>query len=451
MLFERIESPGLAQYSYLIGDGIEAVVIDPRRDCDVYIEGALVEEMRIAHILETHRHEDFVVGSVELAARTGARIWHADAQLPYRYGEAVADGQTWEIGNLTLTALHTPGHTEGSMSYVLSAGDGAPWMVFTGDALFAGEVGRVDFLGMERAPEMAGRLYDSIFGKLLPLGDGVILCPGHGFGSACGSTIADRPWSTLGLERQLNPRLQNTVRAAFIDDVVRQLLTPPYFARMEAWNVEGPPLIGSLTAPKALSAEEIAAFMAATPEAVLLDVRDVVSFAGGHIPGAFSIPWVRLPTQTGWFVPYDVPILLITGERNPMTVVRYLARLGYDNIAGFLAGDVLAWIVARQPVETTTLVPPRQILENPDDFWVLDIRVDYELASGVIPGSRHVPLQELPGRMDEIPRDKQVVAYCRTGPRSIIAAGLLQQQGFDRVSIVAGGIVAWRDAGLPLA
>ena len=216
MLFEKIESKGLAQYSYIVGDGYEAVVIDPRRDNQIYIDMALESGMQITHILETHRHEDFAVGSVDLARQTGATVWHADAQLPYMYGNAVEPGKLWQIGALTLEAYHTPGHTEGSRSYVLYTPDGVPWVVFSGDVLFTGEVGRVDFLGMDKAPIMAGHLFDSIFNVLKPLGPGVILCPAHGYGSACGSSIADRPWSTLGIEMQANPRLQFTNRDAFI-------------------------------------------------------------------------------------------------------------------------------------------------------------------------------------------------------------------------------------------
>ncbi|MBU1750692.1 MAG: MBL fold metallo-hydrolase, partial [Chloroflexi bacterium] len=226
MLFERIESKGLAHYSYLIGDGQEAMVIDPRRDCDIYVEQAVKAGFRITHILETHRNEDYVIGSPELAARTGAAIWHADAQWDYQYGQPVQDGQTWPVGRLKVQAIHTPGHTPGHMSYLLHDPDGAPWVVFTGDALFAGDVGRVDLLGMDRAAEMAGRLYDTLFGRLLPLGDQVIVCPAHGAGSVCGTAIAERLWTTVGLERRLNPSLQHTDRAGFVAQTARELERP---------------------------------------------------------------------------------------------------------------------------------------------------------------------------------------------------------------------------------
>ena len=188
MLFERFESKGLAHYSYLIGDGNQAAVIDPRCDGDVYVQTAGQEGMRITHILETHRNEDYVTGSVELASRTGAVIHHsAHDDLDYGYGEAIRDGEVLRIGRLKLEALHTPGHTLGHMSYLLYDPEGAPWVIFTGDALFAGDVGRTDFYGRDRLEEMTGLLYESLFHKILPLGDQVVLCPAHGAGSVCGT------------------------------------------------------------------------------------------------------------------------------------------------------------------------------------------------------------------------------------------------------------------------
>ena len=200
MIFRRFVSEGLAHYSYLIGDQDRAAVIDPRRDCGEIIEAAVAGGMAITHVLETHRNEDYVTGSIELSSRTGAVVLHsAHDDLPYQYGEPIREGDSIQIGRLRLVALHTPGHTPGHMSYVLYEASGAPWMVFTGDTLFAGEVGRTDFLGVENLDKMTGLLYDSLFDKILPLGDGVIVCPAHGAGSVCGSGIADRFWTTVGL------------------------------------------------------------------------------------------------------------------------------------------------------------------------------------------------------------------------------------------------------------
>ncbi len=275
MFLERIITEGLMHYSYFLSEGWDAIVIDPRRDVDVYLELARRQGVRITAILETHRHEDFILGSRELAACTGASIWHADAQLPYTYGEPVADGQTWSLGSLTLRALSTPGHTPGSMSYILHLADGQPWMVFTGDTLFADEVGRVDFLGAEEARVLAGHLYDSLTQKLLPLGDGVIVWPAHGAGSMCGGAIADRPWTTLGLERALNPRLQCPSRAAFVEAVAKIMPQPPYIKRVEQANLQGVPFMVDLLPPRLMKPAEAASVIQSVQ---IVDTRSLLSF-----------------------------------------------------------------------------------------------------------------------------------------------------------------------------
>ena len=257
MLLERIVSAGLAHYSYLVGDKNQALVIDPRRDVDVYLKMATETGMRISHILETHRNEDYFVGSMELAGRTGAEVWHADGQWKYLYGKPVTAGQKWRVGRLEIEALATPGHTPGSMSYLLRDPAGVPWMLFSGDALFAGEVGRIDLLGKELAAEMAGLLYESLFARLLPLGDEVILCPAHGSGSVCGELIAERLWTTIGLEKKHNSRLQAKSKEQFVASLLMsQPDRPPYFSRMEKVNLEGRPVLGALPSPRPLDAKD---------------------------------------------------------------------------------------------------------------------------------------------------------------------------------------------------
>jgi len=202
VIFERIKSEGIAHNSYLIGSESDAAVIDPRRDCQIYVELAQQHGLKIKHIFETHRNEDYVIGSVELSNLTGAEIYHGPG-LDWKYGNTLKEGQEFQVGGLRLTAIHTPGHTDESMSYAVVdlSSSKATVMVFTGDALFVDDVGRTDLYGPEHAPRLASNLYDSIFDKLLPLGDWVILCPGHGAGSVCGLNIADRDESTIGIER----------------------------------------------------------------------------------------------------------------------------------------------------------------------------------------------------------------------------------------------------------
>jgi hydroxyacylglutathione hydrolase len=449
LIIERIASEGLAHHSYLVGDQGEAVVVDPRRDVGVYMEKAVKQGYRLRHVLETHRNEDYVVGSLELAARTGAQVWHADAHLDYGYGRPVEDGQSWPVGSLRLEAIRTPGHTPGSMSYVLYGASGAPWMVFTGDTLFAGDVGRVDLLGMDRAEELAGLLYNSLFDKLLPLGDQIIVCPAHGAGSVCGSVIAERIWTTVGLERQLNPKLQATDRAGFLRRVVEELERPPYFRQMERWNVEGPPLMGPLPVPTPLSPGE---FRETARDALVLDVRDGLSFGAAHVPQALSIWQERLASYAGWFLPYDRPLLLVGAGDDPTEPVRILSRLGLE-VTGYLAGGMLAWHEAGLESWSVQMVTTQSLCERLDrgqEAWILDVRSAAELEQAAILDAHHIHITQLPGRMDEVPKDLPVYIFCGSGLRSMIVASLLRIEGWQNQSVVLGGLAGWTSTVCPV-
>ncbi|MBN1484287.1 MAG: MBL fold metallo-hydrolase [Chloroflexia bacterium] len=450
MLFERIESKGLAHYSYLLGDSTQALVIDPRRDVDVYVQKAIQAGLRIRYIMETHRNEDYIVGSLELAARTGAEIWHADAQWDYQYGQAAADGQTWKLDRLTLQAIHSPGHTPGSMSYLLRDHTGAPWALFSGDALFAGDVGRVDFMGTDQLENMAGQLYDTIFHKFLPLGDGILLCPAHGAGSVCGSGIADRVWTTLGLELQINPRLQHDSRASFIAEVGRDMEKVPYFAQMEQQNLAGPALLHNLPLPPRLTAEE---FARQAQEALVLDTRLELGFASAHVPGALSIWLEGVPSFGGWFLPYDRPLLLVNETGDPTRAVRYLIRMGYDNLAGTLAGGMLAWHTAgykSASIPTVTVQQLCHLLDEHGEPWILDVRSEQEVAQNEIPEAHNIHLTQLPQRKNEVPRDRPVYVFCGSGLRAMIGASLLRQKGWDNATVVLGGLAGWSSHSCPL-
>jgi len=449
MIFQRIESEGLAHYSYLIGDGRDAAVIDPRFDCDIYVEKAHFAGFRIRHIFETHRHEDFVLGSAALAERAGAVIWHADGQWPYKYGQTVRQGQKWNIGRLIIEALSSPGHTPGSMSYLIHDPNGKAWMVFTGDALFAGDVGRVDFMGMDEAPRMAGLLYDTIFGTLLPLGDGVIVCPAHGAGSVCASDIGERMWTTIGLERLHNRKLQVKDQNEFISLTAKKLEYPPYFRFMEKLNLEGPSFTCHLPLP--LSVRE---FVQMAQDSVIVDTRTEVAFSASHVPGSLSIWLSGIPAFAGWFLPYDRPILLVNETDNPDQVVRYLARLGYKNIAGFLAGGMLAWQVAGNEsatIRTVTVHEFCSVIDQKGLPWLLDIRSASELDhTGRLIGAYHIHLTELQERMDEVPKDRPVYIFCASGLRSMVAASFLKRAGWEDLIVVLGGLTGWKSVSCPV-
>ena len=263
MWFEHIVAEGLSQNSYMAGSGGQAAVIDPRRDCDTYLDHADRHDAVITHIFETHRNEDYVSGALELAHRCSAKIYHG-SRMDFTYGNAVREGDRFTLGTLELFILETPGHTEESITVVLVDAEISrePYMVFSGDTLFSGDIARTDFFGPARKAEMAGKIYDSISTKILPLGDGVILCPAHGAGSACGSEIADHPFSTIGYERRANPVLALKKDAFTARRTTESPYFPPYFRQMEKVNKEGPALLDTLSRAQPLTVAAVTSLMA---------------------------------------------------------------------------------------------------------------------------------------------------------------------------------------------
>lgn len=451
MIFERIKSEGLAHLSYFVGSGNEAIVIDPRRDCQIYLDIARREGMKIKYIFETHRNEDYVIGSLELKELTDAEIYHGKG-VDFKYGIFVSDGQEFNFGSMKLTALHTPGHTDESMSYALTYPESgkAPLMVFTGDALFVGDVGRTDLYGPEEIPRMAANLYESIFNKILPLGDGVILCPAHGAGSLCGGAISKREYSTLGLERIQNPALQRTDKEKFIKFKLEEKLEfPPYFKKMEQYNLQGPPLLKGLPVPELLFPKEFVKEM--EKGAMVVDTRMPHSFGGAHIKGSYGI-WLKgLPYYAGWVLPYDKPILLVLEEKDQLeAAVSYLVRIGYDSIAGFLNGGISSWYMKALPVESLNLISVQSLkdkIEKNEEMVILDVRRDEEWEKGHIEGARHVYVGHLEENLDKVPRNSPIIVYCDSSRRSNIAASILKKNGYDMVYNVLGSMTAWKNAG----
>jgi hydroxyacylglutathione hydrolase len=446
MILEKVKTEGLAQISYLVGSEKEAIVIDPRRDCQVYIDIAQREGMKIGKIFETHRNEDYVIGSLELAHSTGAKIYHGPG-LAFKYGETLKDVQEFCFGKMKMTAIHTPGHTPESMSYSIADVDASeePIVVFTGDALFVGDVGRIDFYGPEEAPRMAKNLYNSIFDKLLPLGDGVILCPGHGAGSVCGGAISKREHSTLGLERVQNPVLQKNKEEFIKFKVSEHHETPPYFRKMEQYNLNGPPLLGYLPNPDPLSPNELQNQMKLG--AVVVDTRTPPAFGGAHIKGSYSIRLSRLPVYAGWVLPYDKPIILVLENNQDLELaVRYLIRLGYDQIVGYLRDGIDAWYNQALPTEQLGLLTVQELkkrLDRGDDLFVLDVREKGKWDEGHIEGARHIYAGHIERRLDEMPTDRPIVVACNTGNHASLVTSILSREGYEEVYNLLGGMAAW--------
>ena len=446
----------MAHNSYFVGSEDEAVVIDPRRDCDVYIDLARREEVKIKYVFETHRNEDYAIGSTELINLAGAEIFHGPG-LNWGYGNTLHDSEVFHIGSLKITALHTPGHTDESMSYVLAdlSSSEEPVMVFTGDALFVGDVGRIDLYGPEEAPRLAAALYDSIFNKILPLGDGVILCPAHGAGSVCGGNISDRDESAIGIERTQNPVLQLINREDFIEHKVSEHHErPPYFRQMEKYNLEGPPLLGRLPNPPPLTPVGFKEEM--ERGAVVVDARTPPAFGGAHIKGSYSIWLEGLPAYAGWVLSYEKPILLVLECSDHLDkAVRYLVRLGYDNITGYLRRGIEAWYDSGFKIEymgLSSVHELKQRLDRGEDVLVLDVRDENEWKEGHIKGALHIYLGQLESRLSEIPRDRPITIVCNVGHRASLAASVLLRAGYPNVCCdVLGSTRAWRASKFPMA
>ena len=444
MFLEKIKSEGIAHLSYMLGSGDQAVVIDSRRDIDVYLDIARKQSVNITHIFETHRNEDYVIGSVLLAERTGSDILHGMG-LEFCYGKTVSQGDSFEVNGLRLEILDTPGHTFESISIAIFDRDygNKAVGVFTGDALFVGDVGRTDFFP-DQAEKVAGMLYDSIFEKLLPLGDQTILYPAHGAGSVCGSGMASREFSTLGHERMFNPVLQKS-RDEFIQyKTSEKHNTPPYFKIMERYNQQGPPSEYLADILPVLSPDEFQNMQAKGMQ--VIDTRSPEAFAGCFIPSSLAIPLNMVPAFAGWFVSYDRPIGLILNSSDQIKeALSHLYRIGFDNIAGFLAGELHSWAISGKEFESIPVIHVSELLEkinNNEDFTLLDVRSEEEYESGRLPGSINIYLGHLPSKLAEIPVNSSIVTFCASGRRATIAASILKNSGFENVHICMGSMEA---------
>ncbi len=453
MLFERIISEGISHNSYLIGSGGRAAVIDPRRDCDIYLRIASRHGLVITHIFETHRNEDYLIGSLELRERCGAEIYHG-ARLAFAYGKPVQEGDRFMLGTLELLVQETPGHTEESISLVLFDNEisDRPYMIFCGDTLFSGEVARTDFFGEERKAEMAEKIYDSIMSKIMPLGEGVIVCPAHGAGSVCGTEIADHPFTTVGYEKKTNLVLAQG-RELFIEHrSAESPYCPPYFRQMENDNLKGPAVLHRMPDLRELTIADVNQLRKSGCQ--IVDIRSPTSFGGGHIPGSISIWREGLPAFIGWVLNYQRPVVLVDDFNLDLdTVVCHFIRQGYDSIAGVLSGGFPLWTKAAQDIGIIPLCSVQQLKERlgKEEPFLLDVRdIKNWNEVGHIRGAHQVYIGELPQHLDEIPKNEPIVVYCDAGFKGSLAASILAIHKYQQVTNVLGGMTAWKKAGYPI-
>lgn len=448
MFEKRFFVEGLAHASYLIGDSGQAAVFDPKRDVDDYLETAEREKLKIVAIFETHPHADFVSGHLELAQRIGATI-HVSHNAPATYQRSPArDGQIVRVGSLEIKCLETPGHSPDSMSFVVLEA-GKPACVFTGDTLFVGDVGRPDLRDAEEKPtQLAGALYDSLFNKLMALPNDTKVFPAHGSGSLCGRKISNAPFTTIGQERLYNWALQIKDREQFVSTMISNLPDrPAYFAHDVQVNLTGAPALGSLPEPRQLTEEELKS--AAAAGAVVIDTRSAPFFGAGHFPGSLSLGLGSnlFSTWAGFFVPFGKPIALVVGSADGAQRARLeLARIGYDNIIGYVEGDSLNHTRQLSQLGVDEL---HFALKRGEAPRLLDVRTAGEFESRHIDGALHVPLPALPRRLQELPHESPLAIICGSGYRSSIAASLLRNAGFSRVQNVMGGMGAYLETELP--
>lgn len=459
LIFECIQTDGIAQLSYLVGDDSEGVaaVVDPRADVECYLELARKKKVSITHIFETHIHADLVSGSRELGARLeSAKLYLShEGGAHYRFAhEPLHDGDTFRFGAALITVRHTPGHTPEHVAFIVADKDqpNAPWGVLTGDSLFVNSAGRPDLLGNAQAKKLAGKQFHTLRDFYLKLPDGVIIYPGHGAGSPCGADIGDRLSSTIGHERRFNAFLQFDEVKSFTDYALSTAPpTPAYYPRMKKVNAKGPEILGNLPSVRGLPPPAFKKALKET-DAVLVDTRPMLAFGGGHIRGALSIGGTpMLSIWAGWLLDPQKPLLLVLESDDQLNeVVRYFVRTGYTRFAGYLVGGMTAWNNAGLALESVGQMDVHELKRAGKRLQLLDVRSPDEWEAGHIPHARHVFLGELPERLKELNRSKQTAVYCDSGYRASLAASLLKKAGFRSVCNVPGSWQAWKEAGFPV-
>jgi len=442
----------LSQASYLIGDEStgRAVVVDPRRDIQQYLDDAAAAGLRIELIVETHFHADFLSGHLELAEATGAEIGFgeaATADFPIR---RLRDGERVSLGEVMLEVRATPGHTPESISVVVyeHGTDEVPYGVLTGDALFVGDVGRPDLLSSVgvSAEELAGQLYRSLHDKLLTLPDVTRVYPAHGAGSACGKNLSTETVSTIGEQRATNYALAPMSASEFIAAVTEgQPTAPGYFAFDAGLNRRRRELLDETEAPAPLGLDEVLDRQA--QGAVVLDTRDATSFAIGHLRGALNVgAGGRFAEYAGSVVDHDTPIVLVADPEGALEARVRLARIGFDQVVGALDDPLAAFVAHPEVVEASSRVTVDELgrrLRAADGPALVDVRNAGEVKLGTIAGARNIPVAELRSRLGELDPARPTVVYCAGGYRSILASSLLRAAGFTQVSDLLGGYGAW--------
>ncbi|WP_027881181.1 MBL fold metallo-hydrolase [Meiothermus rufus] len=469
MLFKQIYEEGLAQASYFIGCQSQgtAIVIDPRRDIQVYLDEARKNGMRIVAVSETHIHADYLSGARELARATGAKLYlsdEGDENWKYKGLEGfdyqlVRDGDQIKLGHITLTVVHTPGHTPEHISFLVQDGAAAsePGFILTGDFVFVSDIGRPDLLeeaaGIKGTAEPgARRMFQSLKEKFLTLPDYVQVWPGHGAGSACGKGLGAVASTTVGYERRF-AWWADYLRTNDEEGFVKALLlgqpeAPYYFAQMKRLNRDGMPILGDLPRPHQFTPAQFRHKLA--EGAILVDTRDKLAFAGGHIPGAINIPAGKnFSTWAGWLLPYDKDLILLASPDRLEELVAQLIRIGLDRVVGYIP-SLEGYAEGELEIVPQITAAEAKALWDKGQAHVLDVRGADEYLAGHIPGAQNIHAGRVMHNLDRIPKDKPVVVHCLGGDRSSTAISALLSAGFTNLINLTGGIRAWQQEGFPL-
>ena len=459
MYFKQFYLACLAHASYLIGSDGEAAVVDPQRDVDDYIHEANVHQLEIRYIIETHLHADFVSGHNELAERTGATIvFGAQAGVEFEH-LAVKDGDEIKLGNLILRFMETPGHTpEGICLLVIDPSiSDQPQKVLTGDTLFIGDVGRPDLAGGKgfTPQQMAELMYDSLHGKLLQLPDETEVYPAHGAGSMCGKNMSKETSSTIGEQRKFNYALKPMTKEQFVTMMTADLTeAPAYFPKDAEINRSGARELSELSPPKALTAEQVIAMRSAGQ--VVLDIRSAELFGVGHLPGSINVGLGgQFAMWAGSLIPMNADLVLVaeTSSQVDEAVVR-LARVGIENVKGYVLGDVESWSREGLGVDCIKQLTVNDLNERSalDELQIIDVRRPGEYNNGHVPRALNAPLSGIEKQISQltVDKDKETFVICAGGYRSSAAASLMQKHGFTNLINVTGGTNAWIGAGYPV-
>jgi glyoxylase-like metal-dependent hydrolase (beta-lactamase superfamily II)/rhodanese-related sulfurtransferase len=453
MFVQQLYTGCISEAAYYIESNGIAAIIDPLRDIDAYLQLAKQRNATIQYIFETHFHADFVSGHLDLAAATGASIVYGPNTVTKFEVTVAKDNQVFQIGNASIQVLHTPGHTLESSCYLLKNETGKDYAIFTGDTLFVGDVGRPDLAQKDNEitmEELAGMLFDSLHQKIMPLADDVIVYPAHGAGSSCGKNLGSETFSTIGTQKQTNYALQPQTKEDFIIAVTDGLAAPPqYFPINAKINKEGYESLDTVLANglKALTVQEFKEKVA-TFEPIILDTRNATVFTHGFVPGSISIGLEgRFAEFAGSILPFDQAILLVCEPGAEKESIIRLARVGFENIIGHLAGGFIAWTEANETPDLIIDVEADELaMDIPFDpnMVIVDVRKTSEFDKGHIKEALTIPLDELtdPASMANFDDNQNIYIHCAGGYRSVIASSLIKRQGIHNIRNVMGGFKA---------